>query len=199
MKEIPETRDSLLLRIKSRANRAAWEEFVEIYRPVIYGVATSRGLQHADALDLVQTVLVSVANSIARWEKQGSNTKFRNWILRIAKHSTINALTRRPHDRGLGGDGLPPDLLGATSTDRPSEMALDLEYKRQLYLLAAERVRRNVTEVNWRAFEMTAVDGISVEVAAKELGKSVGAIYALRSRIMKQLTMIVAQLEESYQ
>ena len=199
MNEIPETRESLLLQIQSPENRSAWEEFVEIYRPVIYGIAVSRGLQHADALDLVQIVFVAVANSIARWEKQSETTRFRHWILRIAKNATINALTRRPLDQGRGGEGLQPELDEHVRWDAPSDDELDMEYKRQLYLRAADKVQQKVTTDNWMAFQMTAVEGISIETAAAELGKSVGAIYAARSRIMRQLSEFVAQLEESYE
>lgn len=199
MKNIPETRESLLLQIKSQKNRQAWEEFVALYRPVVYGIAVSRGLQHADALDLVQTVFVAVANSIASWEKKNEKTRFRNWLLRIAKNATINALTRRPLDQALGGEGVPNELVDRTNRNSPSELEIDLEYKRQLYLQAAEKVQARVTKDNWLAFELTTLQSISIEQAAEELGKSVGAIYAARSRIMKQLTDIVSQLEESYQ
>ena len=199
MKQIPETRDSLLLQIRSTENKLAWEEFVEIYRPVVYGIAVSRGLQHADALDLVQTVFVSVANSIARWEKTDGNVRFRNWLLRIAKNATINALTRKPMDQAVGGEAVTHELMGVGKENQPSELELDLEYKRQMYLRAAEQVRQRVSESNWLAFEMTAVKGVSISDAAKELGKSVGGIYAARSRIMKQLSDVVSQLEESYE
>lgn len=199
MKEIPETRESLLLQIRSQENRLAWEEFVEIYRPVVYGIAVSRGLQHADALDLVQTVFVSVANSIAGWEKQNERTRFRNWLLRIAKNATINALTRRPPDQAIGGDETSLALDEYHRINPPSEHELDLEYKRQVYLRAAEKVRAKVTEDNWMAFELTAIEGVSIEQVAQDLGKTVGAIYAVRSRIMKQLSDIVSQLEVSYE
>ena len=198
MNEIPKTRESLLLQIQSKENKLAWEEFVEIYRPVVYGIAVSRGLQHADALDLVQTVFVSVANSIGRWEKSDEQSRFRNWLLRIAKNATINALTRRPLDQAVGGEELPQALIEKAG-DAPSELELDLEYKRQLYLRAAEQVRARVTEDNWMAFELSAIEGVSIEEVALEVGKSVGAIYAARSRIMRQLSEIVSQLEELYE
>lgn len=199
MKEIPETRESLILQIQSPQNRLAWEEFVEIYRPVVYGLAVSRGLQHADAMDLVQTVFISVVNSISHWEKQGEKTRFRNWLLRIAKNATINAVTRRPPDQGIGGDGIPNETLDQLSGGGISEHELDLAYKRQLYLQAAEKVRQKVSHENWMAFEMTAIEGLAIEAVARELGKSVGAIYAARSRIMRQLSDVVSQLEESFE
>ncbi|MEM9410988.1 MAG: sigma-70 family RNA polymerase sigma factor [Planctomycetota bacterium] len=200
MKELPETRESLILQIRSKENRLAWEEFVEIYRPVVYGVAASRGLQHEDCLDLVQSVFVSVANSISNFEKlDRGKTRFRNWLLRIAKNATINLLTRRPPDIAVGGSGCKQELIGQASFDPPDEREIEFEYQRQLYTRAAERVRRNTTEESWLAFELTAIQGLPIEQVANELGKSVGSIYALRSRIMKQLSAIVSQLEESYE
>ena len=69
----PETRESLIARLPDHADRGAWHEFVELYEPLIYGIGRRHGLQPADASDLVQDVLVAVANSIERFEP-GSNT-----------------------------------------------------------------------------------------------------------------------------
>src|SRR5262249_23154911 len=43
----PVTRASLLLQIRDGGNRAAWQEFMCIYGPVVYGFARKRGLQDA--------------------------------------------------------------------------------------------------------------------------------------------------------
>ena len=45
MNEVPETRESLLVRVKDPSDRDAWNEFVQIYRPAIYRLARARGLQ----------------------------------------------------------------------------------------------------------------------------------------------------------
>lgn len=57
MTESPEIHASLILRVHDRADQQAWCEFVEIYQPVIYRLARYKGLQHADAEDVVQQVL----------------------------------------------------------------------------------------------------------------------------------------------
>ena len=51
MTEFPETQSYLLASLKSPESREAWEEFVVIYRPVIYRMARRHGLQDADAQD----------------------------------------------------------------------------------------------------------------------------------------------------
>ena len=43
MKSVPDTRESLLIRLSNPADEAAWREFLEIYRPVIYRLACRVG------------------------------------------------------------------------------------------------------------------------------------------------------------
>ena len=61
-----ETRVSLILRLQDAEDVAAWEEFVELYTPVVHRAATARGLQEADADNIVQEVLLAVARSVER-------------------------------------------------------------------------------------------------------------------------------------
>ncbi|MEM8671604.1 MAG: sigma-70 family RNA polymerase sigma factor [Planctomycetota bacterium] len=195
--DLPETRASLLLTIRDPKNHEAWEEFVSLYQPVIYRVAVSRGLQHDDAMDLVQTVLISVANAIGNWEKSNPDAKFRHWLRRVSRNATLNAIARLHRREGCAGSQL--ENLLEQSPDNPNdESVLDTEYQRQLYLRASEIVRTDVDPATWKAFELTTVDGMSSADAARELGKSVGTVYAARSRVMKRLSAIVSELEESY-
>src|SRR5262245_31692820 len=100
--EFPETRDSLLVEVRSPANREAWDQFVLIYRPVIYRLARQRGLQDADAQDLAQQVLMAVAAAIGNYEKSSGAVRFRHWLRRMARNAIVNALARRSHDRAMG-------------------------------------------------------------------------------------------------
>ncbi|MDF1845243.1 MAG: hypothetical protein P1U77_27860 [Rubripirellula sp.] len=52
--EFPDTRASLLLQVKAGDDPNAWDEFVAVYRPIVYRLARRRGLQDADAEDLAQ-------------------------------------------------------------------------------------------------------------------------------------------------
>ena len=80
MPDSPETRASLLVRLKDSADDAAWAEFTEIYRPLICRLARARGFQHADAEDLAQQVLTSVARAIGRWQAEPARARFRTWL-----------------------------------------------------------------------------------------------------------------------
>lgn len=196
MSEFPETRDSLILQVKDPANRIAWDEFAQIYRPVIYRIARSRGMQEADAQDLAQQVLMSVASAIGRWQQQDEDTRFRNWLSRVTRNAIIRALTRGPKDQAVGGAAAWSLIDEAEVSDHETETLITLEYRRELYLKAARAVRVDVAVETWKAFEMSVVQGVSVAETANQLGLSTGSVYAGRSRVMRRLREAVSRLEE---
>lgn len=204
MTQFPETRESLIIQVKDPHNRDAWGKFVDLYRPVIHRIAVARGMQDADAQDLTQQVLIAVASSIGRWEKSGEATRFRHWLRRVTRNAIVNAVSRRPPDQATGTSSF-QDLLielpgsAESQHDAETDSLIDLEYRRELYLRAAALVRTDVGPETWRAFEMTVIGGINIADAAQDLGKSIGTIYAARSRVMKRLRAAVTEIEEAQQ
>jgi RNA polymerase sigma-70 factor (ECF subfamily) len=191
----PETRPSLIVRLKDRADDGAWFEFTEIYRPVVFRLASRRGMQPADADDLAQQVLSAVARVIDRWEGDPQRARFRTWLARIATNAILNALTRRPHDRGAGGSEL-NDLLDARPTNDACSDLIRMEHRREVFRWAARQVRPEFQPETWDAFWLTAVDGRDVADVARELNRSPGSIYAARSRVMRRLREKVAEWDE---
>jgi RNA polymerase sigma factor (sigma-70 family) len=182
----PNTRHSLIVRLKDRADDAAWFEFTEIYRPVVYRLAIRRGMQAADADDLVQGVFSAVARVIDQWQEDGERARFRTWLTRVAENAILNALTRQPRDRGAGGSDA-ADLLEYLPSAGGDSSWIRIEQRREIFRWAARQVRPEFQPDTWDAFWLTAVEGRSAEEVAQELGRSLGAIYAARSRVMRRL------------
>ena len=196
MSASPETRATLLIRLKDQADDEAWSEFTEIYRPVIYRLACRRGMQPADADDLVQQVLTSVARVIDRWEADPERGRFRTWLNRVATNAIITAFTRGRPDRGSGDTGL-RDLLDAQPASEGNESELiRIEQRREIFRWAAREIRSEFQPATWDAFWMTAVEGLDVENAGRALGRSPGSIYAARSRVMRRLKEKVQEWRE---
>ena len=196
MPEFPETNESLIVQVRDPSNRAAWERFEQLYRPVIFRIARAKGLQHTDALDLVQQVLISVASAIDRYEKQHAGVRFRNWLGRITRNAILKALSRQPRDRASGGSDM-LDVLSEIPADPETEALINLEYRRELFQRAAQSVRGQSQETTWLAFEMTELQQVSVERTASLLQISTGSVYAARSRVMRRIRNTIRQLEES--
>ena len=199
MSEFPETRESLLLQVQDPNNRDAWELFAQIYRPVIVRIARSRGLQHADAQDLSQQVLMSVASAIGDWEKRHESMRFRHWLSRVTKNAILNALMRRPRDQAVGGSSIAVLLREAVDRDGATRALIETELRRELYLRAAEMVKVEFRPESWQAFELSIADDLTIEEVAEQLGKSIGAIYTARSRIMFRLREVISELGDQDQ
>ncbi|MCA9192042.1 MAG: RNA polymerase sigma factor [Planctomycetales bacterium] len=192
----PETRASLILRLQNADDVAAWDEFVELYGPVVFRAARARGFQNADAENVVQEVFLAVAQSLTKWLQREDRGRFRSWLLRIARNETINMLTRRV-TRSLGDDGDTgwQQLLDIPDVDAVSSL-IDLEYERAVFKWAAERVQQSVAPHTWQAFWLTHVEGLSVEDAAKRLQTRAGNIHFGRSRVMARIRELVIQYED---
>lgn len=196
MTDLPETRDSLLLRVGNPADVEAWREFAAIYRPAAYRMARRRGLQDADADDLAQRVLLAISQQIATWRPASPQGSFRAWLAVVARNQIVNALTRRRNDAGIGGTSFVERLQNQPAPNGAATDEFDEECRRAVFRVAAEHVRRECHDTTWQAFWLTTVERLPIAEAARRLGKSAGVVYAGRSRIMRRLKEKVRELEE---
>jgi len=194
MPEAPLTRPSLLVRIKDFADQEAWERFVELYAPLVYGYARKRGLQEADASDLTQEVLRAVAAAAERLEYDPRRGSFRGWLYTV----TCNKFRDFAEHRQRLCQGSGDTAVQAVLNDQPvpEESQWEEEYQQQLFALAADRVRGEFEVTTWRAFWQVAVEGRSAKETAAALGTSVGAVYIAKSRVLARLREVVQELIE---
>jgi RNA polymerase sigma-70 factor (ECF subfamily) len=196
MNESPLTHPSLLVRLRDRGDDRAWSEFVEIYTPLIQRLARQKHLQEADAADLVQEVFGAVARRIDRYDPDPSKGSFRGWLSRIARNLILDALAaRRRHPQGAGTTGI-HRILDAQPAPSSEDTALfEAEYRRRAFAWAAERVRDEVSEMAWRVFWMTGVEGNSAKMAAEAVGTTIGTVYHYKSQVMARLRRKILEIE----
>ncbi len=190
----PETRASLILRLRDAEDVAAWDEFVGIYSPIIARVASRLGLQPSDSENVLQEVLLRVARSVTHWLERKDRGPFRAWLQRIARNETVNLLTRRatrPFVQLSSDDGSFESIVDEQGLSEE----LTLEYEREVFLWAAEQVRESVAPKTWQAFWLTHVEGQSIEDVAQQLGVRPGHIYFGRCRVMNRLKQTIQLFE----
>jgi RNA polymerase sigma-70 factor (ECF subfamily) len=195
MAEIPPTRPSLLVRVRDAQDAAAWQEFVGLYGPLLYRFARQRGWQDADAADLTQTVLQELAgDGVRRYDVQRGS--FRNWLFGIVRNQ-MRKLQNRPRPGLLGsGDTTAQELLEEQPAGAEESALWEQEYQRQCFAWAAEKVRPDFAESSWRAFWLTAVEGITPAEAAATLDLTIGAVYTAKSRVLDRIKKEIRQLLE---
>lgn len=191
----PPTRKSLIVRLRDPRDVKSWSEFTALYEPVIYRLASARGMQDADAREIVQEVLVTVATAVDRFDVE-ANGSFRGWLSRVTRNAAIDHFRKASaRECATGGPGV-DNLVDPVAPDCLQD-EFDRERRRQLFRWAAGQVRERTGEVNWLAFWRTAVEAQAVAEVARELGIGEGQIYAARCRILKRIRLLVAErLEE---
>jgi RNA polymerase sigma-70 factor (ECF subfamily) len=191
----PLTRASLLVQIRDGSNLGAWQEFMKLYGPVVYGFARKRGLQDADAADLMQEVMRSVSGAIGRLEYDPSQGTFRGWLFTITRNKVFTFLSTRRNRPQSSGDSATQRLLDEQPEPNDSSNEWELEYQRRLASLAMERVKNEFHETTWRSFWLTAVEGIAPADAAKQVGISAGAVYVAKSRVLARVKAEVEAMQ----
>ena len=199
MTVLPETRDSLLVRLRDASDAAAWDEFAEIYRPMVVRIGLRSGLQPTDAEDLAQRVLVSVSRAIGDWRRDDSRGGFRSWLRTVARNAVVNMFHRGPKDAAVGGSEFLDLCQKLPAATDEIERLIDEEYRRSLFRAAAERVEREVQPTTWQSFWRTTMQEESPKKVADELGFSIGKVYGARSRVMKLLQRAVGELDDDIQ
>lgn len=189
------TQPSLLVRIRDTRDAAAWRQFIEIYAPLVYSHLRKQHLQDADAADVTQDVLRTVAQSIGEWNYDRKRGTFRGWLLSVV-HSRLADFHRRQH-RHRAAVSAAADL-GHTAIDGRSSAEWDRDYERQLFHAAAAAVRGDFSDSSWQAFWLAAVEGRPAQDIATHLNISTAAVYLAKARVMarirEQLELLTGEL-----
>jgi RNA polymerase sigma-70 factor (ECF subfamily) len=180
--------------LQDTGDDAAWEEFASIYRPIIVRIALRRQLQFDDAEDLAQQVLLLVLKNISNWKTDPARARFRTWLQTVVRNAMMNALTRRPKEQASGGTTSLQQLNQCP--DKADSLWFDLEWQRETLRWVAQQVRGEFESTTWTAFWDTAIEQLSAQEVAERTGRSVGAVYIARSRVMQRIKQRIAELDE---
>jgi RNA polymerase sigma factor (sigma-70 family) len=186
----PQTRPSLLLRIRDLGDVEGWREFVRLYTPLVFGHCTRHGLQEADAADVAQEVMRVAAQAMPDFQYDAQRGKFRGWLLQTTRHRLHKFFARqRRTPQSASESALGRFLELEPGADERARW--DEDYRQQLFDWAAEKARPEFQAATWDAFRLTAVQSVSVKEVAAKLGISVGAVYIARSRVIARLRELI--------
>ena len=187
----PETRASLILRLGNPADDLAWAEFLQIYEPILFRLASRWGLQDADAREVVQETLLGVSKSIHRFSADENGASFRRWLSAITRNKLADHLAKRSKQEHGSGDSDVYLWLNQQAADDSNASVWDWSEKREVFSWAATKVRQQVTQRTWQAFHRSSVLGEDIKLVAEDLGMREGMIYVARSRVMNRLRKAV--------
>lgn len=196
MTDLPNTQPSLLVRLRYPCDREAWERFVDLYAPLVYGFVRKRGLQDADAADLTQDVLRQVSVAAGKLEYDASRGSFRAWLFTVVRNRLTDFWRQDGRHVHGTGDSSNWRLLQDEVVAVNDSAEWDAAWRRQLFQTAAQQVQADFTESTWQAFWLTAVDDRPGKEVAEQLNLSIAAVYLAKGRVMNRIKEQIRWLQD---
>jgi RNA polymerase sigma factor (sigma-70 family) len=210
--ELIPTHESLLSRLKNWEDRDSWQEFFDTYWKLIYSTARKTGLTDAEAQDIVQETVLSVARNIEGFRYDPAVCSFKTWMLQMTRWRILNQLKRRQRDQGGPFMG-PPEFSAPYATeaaDRTStldrvpdpagpdlEAIWDEEWEKNLLSAAMERLKRRVDPEQLQLFDLYCLEQWPAQKVARTLGVSLGRVYLTKHRVGRLLKKEVQALRRN--
>lgn len=175
------TQSSLLIRLRTRDDSAAWSRFVRLYTPLIHHWVTRLGVESNQVNDLVQEVFMVLLGRVS-WVAQNPPDHFRGW-LRIVTVNKCRDYFRRNRRKSE------PQFLEQleVAIKDPAAVLTEREYQVFVAQSAMQLMKDAFSETTWRACWETVVCGRTASDVARELRISENAVYLARGRVLKRL------------
>jgi RNA polymerase sigma factor (sigma-70 family) len=192
------TRASLLGRLKNWEDAESWEEFAQTYSRLIRGVAVQSGLNEAEAKDVEQETLLSVARTIHEFESNPERGSFKSWLLNLTRWRITDQFRKRAPGPTSHSDALEDRTATAERIQDPFSLdaVWESEWQKNLLETALARVGRKVKPKHMQIFDLYSVRRWPASKVARELGVSMVQVYLVHHRVTKLLKQEAAYLEK---
>src|SRR5689334_3465044 len=154
------TRATLLHRLKNWQDQSSWQDFFDTYWKLIFTVAIQAGLTEAEAQDVVQETMLSVARHMPSFTYNPVQGSFKTWLLNMTRWRIKDQVRRR--ESLVERRPFPEDTATGTSTvDKlidPSSEQLDTlwnaQWEQNLFEAAIANVKRCVDPQKYQIFDL---------------------------------------------
>lgn len=197
------TRWSLLSRLKDWEDRESWGEFFDTYRDLIFNVARKAGLNAAEADEVVQETVITVAKKMPEFKTDSSAGSFKGWLLHTTRWKINDQFRKRKPDQK--GRARPLDELTtqtATIERVPDTAALapqdlwDAEWRQNLYQQALKGVEDATRAKHFQVFHLSVVEELPAKEVAHRTGINIMHVYRLKHRLGGMLKKEIKRLEK---
>lgn len=183
------TRNSLLLRIRDGKDAAAWRDFDALYRPMLTRFALARGLDAAEAEDVVQHAMMAVQAHIGTLDYDPAKGRFRGWLRTIVNNRIRNLLTSRRERSAETRDFNRPD-----PQDESPDQEFDLLWMKEHLNYCLNLLKQEVEPDSYRAFDLFVLHDRPVDAVCAELRMNPNQLYSIKFRLTRKLAALMREV-----
>ncbi|MCK6483662.1 MAG: sigma-70 family RNA polymerase sigma factor [Phycisphaerae bacterium] len=194
MSDAEATRPSLLSRVRTTSDHAAWTEFESRYGGLIARYCRRRGLQPSDVEDVSQLVMMRLARALRTFEYDPLRGRFRDFVGRVVRNVIIDHFSRP----GRAATAVDSSVMAVVSARDESETdaVWEQEWIDHHYRLAMKKIAATFEPRSVEIFERI-VAGERIDDIAAACGTTAQAVHKIKQRIRDRMKeLIAAQIRE---
>ena len=195
-----QTSVTLLSALRDMRDRASWQHFHTLYRPMLLAVSIRAGLSEQDAHDVVQDAIIEVAKEMPTFRYDRTRGRFKGWLLTIVRRRIAN-FWRSKHYRHNGEQVPREQLVEPSNLDAGAELGSDFdrvwdeEWRQHALRVAEDHVKHEVEPVQFQAFQLHVVKGVAAGETARRLGIKLMEVYWAKYRIGKLMKKAISEAD----
>ena len=200
--EVLATRRSLVERLGDWNDRKRWQQFFDSYWRLIHRTARKAGLTDAEAQEVVQETLLTVAKKIEQLKYDPALGSFKGWLLQITRWRIVDQFRKRKPDWARGMQRDDDDDARTGTIERvadPASLDLDAvwdeEWRKNRLQAAVARVKRKVDPKQYQVFDCYVFKQWPAQKVAAELRVNLAQVYLIKHRIAALLKKELAAAE----
>ena len=185
------TRLTLLEKIRDRHDEQSWEDFVDTYRPYLYSICRQMNVEHYDAEELTQDVLVKLWEKLPEFQ-YSKNGRFRGWLCRVTGNAVKNFFRgtqrrKERHEKYSQNEISDPEI----------EKIAEDSWKKYAVVRAMENIKPLFPDLVIKTFELLNEGKRRPEVA-KELNIPANRVSIYKERVLRRLTAEIRRLDQEW-
>ncbi|MFG0286434.1 MAG: RNA polymerase sigma factor [Phycisphaerales bacterium JB039] len=180
----PQTRPSLLERLRDTADADAWVRFESAYGDLVLRYCARRGMQASDADDVRQIAFLKLMRSLQGFRYDRGRGRFRDYFYQVVRSAIA--------DRAAGRREAPGDLASTVIEPAEIDEAWRQEWE-QFHLQRAWTSLERAVEPRTLEVFRRLLDGASVREAARQFDMAEDAVEKIRQRVRSRLRERIEQ------
>jgi RNA polymerase sigma-70 factor (ECF subfamily) len=194
------TRRSLISRLRNRQDDDSWRDFFQTYWKLIYSFAIRSGCTDAEAEEVVQETVISLANKMPEYRYEPATCSFKGWLLHLTNCRVIDQLRKRRRGtlEPLPTDPEESERIVALGSKDANELEVlwDQEWEKNLMDAAMERVKRRINAEHYQIFHLLMVKREPAAKVADLLKVSKARLALVKHRVARLVRKEVEQLKQ---
>ena len=183
------TRRTLLHRVRDPADREAWEQFFELYSPLLEGYARAQGLARADAEEVRDQCLEVLARRLPDFEYERAKGSFQSWLHAIARGKVVDLLRAQRVRSGETSELAALPDPAAAPDERWEE-----QWRSEHLRYCLRQTRETEPPEIYRVFELLLLEDLPVPEVCARTGLNRNQVYKAKARVLKRVRETLERL-----